>query len=119
MPSENKMDVHFSSASDEWETPLSLFTEYNIIYKFQLDAAATRENALCNFFFTKEDSALTKDWSGYDSVWLNPPYGRLVGHFVKKAYEDKSKQWKMAFRAGKEVVEPAREFVQNWVQEIK
>lgn len=39
--------------------------------------------------------------------------------FVKKAYEDKSKQWKMAFRAGKEVVEPAREFVQNWVQEIK
>ncbi len=39
--------------------------------------------------------------------------------FVNPKYEGKSRRWKMAFRAGKEVVEPAKEFVQQWVAEIK
>lgn len=39
--------------------------------------------------------------------------------FVNSVYERKSNRWKMAFRAGKEVTEPARTFVQQWVSEIK
>jgi hypothetical protein len=39
-------------------------------------------------------------------------------YFVNPAYERKSDRWKMAFRAGKEVVEPAREFAQKWIEEI-
>jgi hypothetical protein len=39
--------------------------------------------------------------------------------FVNPVYERKSNRWKMAFRAGKEVVEPARSFVQQWIIEIK
>jgi hypothetical protein len=39
--------------------------------------------------------------------------------FVKPEYEHKDGRWKMAFRAGKEVVEPARDFVQKWIDEIK
>ena len=39
--------------------------------------------------------------------------------FVNPEYERKDSRWKMAFRAGKEVVEPAREFVQKWIDEIK
>jgi hypothetical protein len=39
--------------------------------------------------------------------------------FVNPAYESKSSRWKMAFRAGKEVVLPAREFVQQWLSEIR
>ncbi|MFT3705363.1 MAG: hypothetical protein QM802_23545 [Agriterribacter sp.] len=39
--------------------------------------------------------------------------------FVNPAYESKSNRWKMAFRAGKEVVEPARQFVQEWIKEIE
>jgi hypothetical protein len=39
--------------------------------------------------------------------------------FVNPAYERKSNRWKMAFRAGKEVVEPARTFVQEWLKEIR
>ncbi len=38
--------------------------------------------------------------------------------FVNPDYEKKSNRWKMAFRAGKEVVEPARAFVQQWIAEI-
>ena len=39
--------------------------------------------------------------------------------FVKPEYEGKSNNWKMAYRAGKEVVLPAREFVKTWIAEIK
>jgi hypothetical protein len=39
--------------------------------------------------------------------------------FVNPAYESKGNRWKMAFRAGKEVVEPARLFVQEWIKEIE
>ena len=39
--------------------------------------------------------------------------------FANPAYERKSNRWKMAFRAGNEVIEPARAFVQQWVNEIK
>ncbi|HZH64688.1 MAG TPA: hypothetical protein VEY10_07320 [Flavisolibacter sp.] len=40
-------------------------------------------------------------------------------YFVNRAYESKGSRWKMAFRAGKEVIEPAREFVKKWIDEIK
>ncbi len=39
--------------------------------------------------------------------------------FTDSKYERKSNRWKMAYRAGKEVVEPARAFVQQWISEIK
>ena len=40
-------------------------------------------------------------------------------YFVNPAYERKGNRWKLAFRAGKDVVEPARAFVQSWIDEIK
>jgi hypothetical protein len=39
--------------------------------------------------------------------------------FVNPAYEAKSSEWKMAFRAGKEVTEVTRAFAQQWLNEIK
>ena len=40
-------------------------------------------------------------------------------YFADPAYEHMGNRWKLAFRAGKEVVEPARVFVQKWIDEIK
>lgn len=40
-------------------------------------------------------------------------------YFENRAYESKGNRWKMAFRAGKEVVTTARTFVQQWMNEIK
>lgn len=40
-------------------------------------------------------------------------------YFVKPEYERKDNRWKMAYRAGKEVVEPARVFASQWLNEIK
>jgi hypothetical protein len=40
-------------------------------------------------------------------------------YFVNPVYEHKGNRWKLAFRAGKEVIEPARTMVKSWLQEIK
>jgi hypothetical protein len=40
-------------------------------------------------------------------------------YFVNKAYEGKGNRWKMAFRAGKPVVETARSFAEQWINEIR
>ena len=40
------------SEKDEWRTPPALFKILNGQFHFQLDAAATSENALCPLFFT-------------------------------------------------------------------
>lgn len=39
--------------------------------------------------------------------------------FVNPQYERKGNRWKMAYRAGKDVVETARNFVQQWMSEIR
>jgi hypothetical protein len=51
------------------------------------------------------------------SAELTDKNGKKI--FVKSEYEHKDSRWKMAFRTGKEVVEPARGFVQKWIDEIK
>jgi phage N-6-adenine-methyltransferase len=86
--------VLFSSKTTEWETPQHIITELSKIHSFQLDAAATKDNAKCEKYITKEQDALTQDWyklSGGGDVWLNPPYGRGIGKWVRKAYEESQK----------------------------
>ena len=79
--------VHFSSASDEWETPSSLFGELDRIFGgFTHDPCATPANAKCSRFFTREDDGLRQPWSG--KVFMNPPYGREIGKWVKKAWSE-------------------------------
>ncbi len=44
-------------------------------------------------------------------------YRKMV--FVKPAYESKADDWKMIFRAGKEVNDVSRPFAQQWLSELK
>ena len=88
MKDKNNMDVHFSSKSNEWETPPEFFAKLNAEFNFDLDVAATDENHLCDTYFTINNSALDKNWSEYGKrAWMNPPYGRDMPKFVKYAYE--------------------------------
>jgi site-specific DNA-methyltransferase (adenine-specific) len=80
----------FSSATDEWATPQDLFDRYDAVYHFDLDPASTDENAKCEKHFTVADGGLHNNWGGY-RVWLNPPYGRSIGDWVRKAYEESQK----------------------------
>ena len=45
-----------------------------------------KENAKCGQFFTEEDDGLAHRWSRRN--WMNPPYGRTIGFWVKKAAEE-------------------------------
>ena len=80
----------FTSNTDEWATPQWLFDELDAAYHFTLDPCATAENAKCAKYYTKEDDGLSKDWSD-EAVFMNPPYGREIGKWVQKAYEESHK----------------------------
>lgn len=81
-----KTKVHFSSASDDWPTPEDFFRACDREFgPLRLDVCASAENAKCPRYFTREDDGLSKPWNG--RVWMNPPYGREIGKWVKKAFE--------------------------------
>lgn len=82
------MKVHFSSETDLWATPMSFFKKYDDLYGFELDVCASVGNAKCKRFFTKEDDGLKQEWTGV--CWMNPPYGREIGLWMKKAWESKA-----------------------------
>lgn len=77
-------DGLMSSDTQEWETPQEFFDRLNQEFGFTLDAAATPDNAKCERFYTIRDNALWQRWEGV--VFCNPPYGRLIGKFVRKGW---------------------------------
>ena len=56
--------VHFSSNTEEWETPQGLFDELNEEFHFNLDPCSTDKNHKCDKYYTKEDDGLSKNWGG-------------------------------------------------------
>lgn len=77
--------VHFSSKTDMWETPQWLFDRLDEYYHFNTDVCAVEENAKCGHFYSPEQDGLSREWAGV--CWCNPPYGRDIGKWVKKAAE--------------------------------
>ena len=74
----------FTSNKDDWETPDNLFNWLHDTYEFTVDAAASHDNAKLPRYWTKQDGALDRDWSG-ERVWCNPPYGKIAKQFIEKA----------------------------------
>ena len=89
--SDTNIKVHYSSASNEWETPREFFDELAQIFNFTLDPCATPLTAKCEKYYTMEDNGLSKDWGG-ETVFMNPPYGRDIPKWVKKAYDESRKE---------------------------
>ena len=58
-----------SSKKMDYCTPQGFFDTLNAEFHFTLDAAATEKSAKCKNFY-------------------NPPYGRALGAWVRKAYEE-------------------------------
>ena len=80
------MNVHFSSATDLHATPQDFFDKLDAEFDFDLDVCASPENAKCHRYHTKADDGLAQDW-GTGTVWMNPPYGREIGAWMRKANE--------------------------------
>lgn len=79
------MAVHYMSERMDWPTPQAFFDGLNVEFQFTLDPCALPHNAKCAKFYTPTDDGLAQDWSG-ERVFMNPPYGRAVGHWMRKAY---------------------------------
>lgn len=77
----------FSSKTSEWETPQSLFDELDKEFHFELDVCANGANAKCKSYIDPEADGLTTSWGGR-RCWMNPPYGREICKWVKKASEN-------------------------------
>jgi len=77
--------ITISKQSNEWETPKRFFRILDRIIGYDLDPCATRENAKCKHYFTKENNGLRQEWHG--CVFMNPPFSDIYS-WVKKAYEE-------------------------------
>lgn len=99
-----------SSNSREWETPQEFFDKLDAEFHFELDPCATSANAKCRVYYTKETDGLSKDWARYEgAVFVNPPYGREIGEWVRKAYKEARE-----YRATVVMLLPARTDTRWW-----
>lgn len=84
------MQVHYSSKTDMWATPQETFDRLDAEFgPFDLDVCATPENAKCKNFYTRAEDGLAQPWRG--KCWMNPPYGREIKLWMRKAYEESRK----------------------------
>ena len=84
------IDLMFSSKTDLWSTPQDFYNKLNEEFNFNLDPCSTNENTKCEKHFTIDDDGLKQDWQGY-TVFVNPPYGRVLKEWVQKCYEESLK----------------------------
>ena len=78
----------FSSKTDNWSTPQDFYEELDKEFHFTTDVCADKTNHKCDYYFSKENQmdGLKMAWAG--RCWMNPPYGREIGKWVKKASEE-------------------------------
>ena len=84
-----KLKGIFSRESDEWSTPDAFFQDLDREFHFTLDPCASDENHKCEWYYTKEQDGLSKDWSGH-CVFCNPPYSEIA-RWTEKCYREGTK----------------------------
>ena len=81
----SKGKVNFTK-DNEYYTPKKVVKYFG---EFQYDPATTKEKAAefnIENYDTIETNGLTKDWSKYKKIWINPPFSEK-DKFIKKAYD--------------------------------
>lgn len=85
-----KQNLSLITDNYNWDTPNDLYEKLNAEFHFTLDPCSTEKNHKTELWFSKEQDGLQQNWGG-QRVFCNPPYGRQVGKWVKKAYEESLK----------------------------
>ena len=76
-------NVHFSSKTDEHYTPRVVLDCVEKLFTVDLDPCAGSGDLVdAQRRFTKEQDGLQHAWEG--TVYMNPPYGRMIGRWVDK-----------------------------------
>lgn len=84
-----KNNGRYNGNGRHWATPPEVFDPLEREFRFTLDPCATPETAKCAKFFTEADNGLERSWAG-ERVFMNPPYGKEVYAWTKKAREEAS-----------------------------
>jgi len=79
-----------SSDKMDWATPKAFFDALNEEFNFTVDVCASEWNAKLERYWSEVDDSLSLSWVG-EVCFMNPPYGRDIKHWVKKAYEESLK----------------------------
>ena len=72
--------IHFSSNTDNWETPKEIFDPLNNEFNFDVDICASENNSKCKkwtddlelYVDLVNDIGLEEE----ETLWMNPPYSR-------------------------------------------
>ena len=87
----------FTSTTDMWATPQAFFDRLDAVHRFTLDVCAMSHNAKCVAWYGPDHpnadrrDGLAQEWAvdaNGGTIWMNPPYGRTVGLWVRKAFEE-------------------------------
>lgn len=81
-------EVMFSSKKMDWATPQDFYDKLNSEFHFTLDPCADESNHKCDRYYTERDNGLEQCWGGGQTVFCNPPYGRVIKDWVKKCSEE-------------------------------
>lgn len=68
----------FSSTRGDWKTPEALYKALDAEFYFTLDPCPSKPDP--------DWDGLKKDWSAVN--YCNPPYGKEISKWIKKAYEE-------------------------------
>ena len=74
--------------SERWQTPPEVFDPLHREFNFDLDAAADYETTRLPRYLN--DALVLDDWPG-NRIWLNPPYGRMLDPFMRRAADEAHK----------------------------
>lgn len=103
-----------TSNKGDWATPWHFFNELDNEFGFTIDVCADKSNAKCRVYYTREDNGLIKRWSGV--CFMNPPYGREIGLWVEKAYnESKSERFDSPVVVGLLPARTDTRWFHNWI----
>lgn len=84
---DKQISVHFSSESDEHYTPdVIIEAIFKVFREIDLDPCSNPKppyNITAKKRFTKDDDGLSQKWIA-KTVFMNPPYGRVIGDWVDK-----------------------------------
>jgi hypothetical protein len=82
----NTLSFSCSKTMEYLRTPPDIWEDLKKEFAFTIDVCASNENHLLPRYYTKENDALTKDWTG-EVAYIHPLFDGNIGKFVEKAYK--------------------------------
>jgi len=106
-----------TSTSQDWQTPPHIYIKLGWDYgiTFVRDLCASKENRICNKYYSKEQDCRYRDWTvgGFgEANWCNPPYGDgIIPDIARLACRSKS-------RTNVVMLVPCNKTDQKWFHEF-